>query len=109
MGQRSPEDVVLALLLLLAAPGLPLFPGPDDDRPSTPTKHDCATGSSGGDIVVCARSDANVMRIRAAYAERPIRAQAGLPGGGKVNLHGEERVVGGVSAPAAMLSLMVPF
>jgi hypothetical protein len=100
---------LFALLLLLAAPGLPIFPGPDDDSQSNLAKHDCATGGSGGDIVVCARRDANAMRLQPAYAEKPVRTQASLPGGGKVNLHAEERVVGGVTAPAAMVSVTIPF
>jgi len=111
--QLAGDCLVLILALLALLPtraGLPIFPGPDEDGAKiSASRHDCSTGGSGGDIVVCARNDSNVMRLQAAYAEKPIRAQSRLPGGGEVRAHVEERELGGARSPAAMVTVKLPF
>jgi hypothetical protein len=100
--------MLAAALLILILPQDRAPPFPADDAPLPPARaRPC--DRRGDEVVVCANwSRAQMDAAAARYAERPIRARRALDGGGSVALAGEQRAVGGVSVPAAMLTLRVP-
>lgn len=91
------------LLSLFAQYRAPIFPDLDDAR--VPARCE----RSGDDITVCA--DPGRHRIGATdprFDPRPFRPDFTLPGGGKGTVQAVERTVGGVSAPAAMVTVNIP-
>ncbi len=102
-------------LLLLAAPvaqdRAPIFPSPDEvgDAAMVPRR---ACRASGGDtITVC--GDPNGRRLptldEARWAEKPLRPDFRVPGGGKGTVEAVQRTIApGVSAPAAMVTVTLP-
>jgi hypothetical protein len=69
--------------------------------------------SEGNEIVVCGKR-AKAMDIHTAdpsiFQEKPLRAETALPFGGTIDLHGEQRtILGGQSAPAAVVTVKIPF
>ena len=101
-----------ALLMLQAAASLVApSPSPDDSllHPVLPAR--CNRSTS--EIVVCA-TDQNAYRLHAAGPD--VEPTATLPkaewrliGDTKMGVHAEQRSVGGFSAPAAMVTIKVPF
>jgi hypothetical protein len=102
-----------ALLMLQAAAATAAPPATPDQRlllqPVPPTH---CTGSS-AEIVVCAK-DQDAYRLHGAGPSieptLPAKAEWRLFGDTKMGVHGVERTLpGGVSAPAAMVTVTVPF
>jgi len=98
---------MLALLLALLVQDRPVLPAPDDD--GTRTR---AAPAEGEEIVV--RGNRDMGRFRTGpidgsrWAEKPLRPEVKLPGGGQAAVRAEQRDVGGVSVPAAMVTLKIP-
>jgi hypothetical protein len=99
----------LALLLLqVAAASGPALP---DSRPPDPSaQKDCRPDAK--EIVVCAKDkDAYRLPKIGPAMETPMlpKAEWKLFGDAKMNVHGEQRGFGGMSAPAAMATITIPF
>jgi hypothetical protein len=96
------------LLFQLAATSGPLLP--DASTAPTVSQRDCAPDAR--QIVVCAK-DRDTYRLpkTGPAIEAPLlpKAEWRLFGDAKMGVHGEERSVGGWSAPAAMATITVPF
>jgi hypothetical protein len=64
------------------------------------------------EIVVCAK-DADSYRLPKPLPppdlKGPPKAEWGLIGDAKVDAHGEQRSLGGIPAPAAMVTVTIPF
>jgi hypothetical protein len=102
---------MLAFALLLAATvqDHPAIGPPDGELSSLPPRCKPATE---GEITVCGNSDVNsryrLMPLDRSLEPRPVRARLTLPGGGQAELEAVQRGVGGVSVPAAMVTLKIP-
>lgn len=104
---------MLAALLLVAFAAqdrAPIFPSPDDagDAAMVP-KRPCRPG--GDTIIVC--GNANGSRLptldEAGWAEKPLRPDFRLPGGGKGTVEAVSRSVGpGVIVPSVMVTATIP-
>ncbi|RYY33076.1 MAG: hypothetical protein EOP59_18160 [Sphingomonadales bacterium] len=96
---------MLALLLALLVQDRPSLPAPDEDGTRT-------RSAESEEIVV--RGNRDMTRFRTGpidgsrWAEKPLRPQVRLPGGGQAAVHADQRDVGGVSVPAAMVTLKLP-
>ncbi|MBO9621522.1 MAG: hypothetical protein J7500_02295 [Sphingomonas sp.] len=100
--------IALALLLLAPQDHASAFPGGDDAPPPAP--RGCSRSGASDEITVCAR-DQSAFRVKPLtdrYREKPTRAELGLRGGGSVRAEAVQRGVGGVSVPAAMVTLRIP-
>jgi hypothetical protein len=100
----------LLLVALAAQDGAPIFPSPDEagDAAMVP-KRPCRAG--GDTITVC--GNANGSRLptldEARWAEKPLRPDFRLPGGGRGTVAAEQRTIApGVSAPALMVTATIP-
>jgi hypothetical protein len=97
----------LLLLQLATASGPQL---PDKRPPDTAPQKDCRTDTH--EIVVCAR-DKEAYRLPKVgpTVEGTLlpKAEWRLFGDAKMNVHGEQRAVGGFTAPAAMATITIPF
>jgi hypothetical protein len=99
---------MIALALLFAT--LPqhhrhVFP---DGEPVSPAR---GCDRSGDEITICGDRDQSTFRARALparYQEKPLRPEVALPGGGWGRVEAVQRGVGGVSVPAAMVTLRIP-
>ncbi|WP_448663018.1 hypothetical protein ACG3SL_20680 [Sphingomonas sp. CJ20] len=100
---------MLALLMLaLLAQNRAIVPdGEDTTRITLSPK--CET--SADEITVCGTADRDAFRLRSVaprYTEQPLRPRLTLPGGAEVEAYAEQRGVGGVSVPSAMVRLKIP-
>lgn len=105
---------MLAALLLVAFAAqdrAPIFPSPDEagDAALVP-KRPCR--ASGGDtITVCGTANGSRLPTldEARWAEKPLRPDFRLPGGGKGTVEGVQRTIApGVSVPALMVTATIP-
>jgi hypothetical protein len=100
-----------ALLLVSLAPQdhAPIFPSPDEagDAALTP-RRPCRPG--GDTITVCGtRYGMRVPTLdEARWAEKPLRPDFRLPGGGSGTVYAEQRSLPGASAPALMVTATIP-
>lgn len=100
--------VLLAIALL--AQNRTVIPDGNDQNDKTRVAPPRCT-QSGDEIVVCGANDPIVHRLRRIdprYVEKPIRPMVRLPGGGEADVAAEQRGVGGVSVPSAMVRLKIP-
>jgi hypothetical protein len=98
-----------ALLLTIAQDRSSIVPSLDDPAPASSATPRC--GQSSDEITVCGNTDQSRFRmgpVEQRYAEKPIRSQFALPGGATGSVHADQRSVGGVSVPAAMVTLRIP-
>ncbi|MEP9359169.1 hypothetical protein [Sphingomonas sp. KR3-1] len=103
--------MLAALLVAVAVPDrAPVFPSPDEagDAAMVP-KRPCRPG--GETITVC--GNPNGMRLptldEARWAEKPLRPDFRLPGGGKGTVEGVQRSIApGVSVPALFVTATIP-
>jgi len=97
-----------ALLMLQAASAVTTDPNQLLLHPVPPEP----CNRSGTDIVVCAK-DQDAYRLHGSGPQveptMPTKAEWRLFGDTKMSAHAEERSVGGFSAPAAMVTVTVPF
>jgi hypothetical protein len=112
---RDTAEVPVILLTMMAA--AIAAPAPAASPPRTVPKgaevRACDAGPA-NEVVVCARREADEpYRLKpiedARFAPRPVRAEANIPGGGKIKAHGEQGSVGGFTSPRAMVTLSWPF
>lgn len=101
-----------ALLMLQVAAATTAPPSAPDDRLLHPVQPEQCK-HSGQEIVVCAK-DQDAYRLHGSGPQIeptvPTKAEWRLFGDTKMSAHGVERSVGpGVSAPAAMVTVTVPF
>lgn len=86
-----------------------MLPAPDDDATRTASK---ACDPNGEEITVCGNTDMSRFRSGplddARWAEKPVRPDFKLPGGGRGSVRAANRNVGAVSAPAAKVTLAIP-
>ncbi|MDB5672164.1 MAG: hypothetical protein JWO25_3123 [Alphaproteobacteria bacterium] len=105
---------LLAMVLLTAGSDPPpppsLIPGVGDFDIGRATNSDPCANQRGDEIVVCghARIDKLPTVDPNRYVEPPLRVQTSFMGA-KIDMHAEEHSVGGISAPAMMLSITKPF
>ena len=103
--------MLAALLLasLAAQDHAPVFPSPDEEgAASLVPKRPCRATPDA--ITVC--GDPNGMRLptldEARFTGKPLRPGFRIPGGGRGSVVAAQRSVGGVSAPAAMVTVSIP-
>jgi hypothetical protein len=106
---------MLAQFLLLALASEPAPPEPlltDFDRfdlRNVKSPDPCEAGS-GDDIVVCGRRLQPGGAIDGSQFQDRLQPRVKIPFGGTADVHGEQHTFpGGVSAPAAMVTLKFPF
>ncbi|MET0308627.1 MAG: hypothetical protein ABW023_07965 [Sphingomonas sp.] len=98
-----------ALLLTIAQDRSSIVPSIDDEPPAGSATARC--GQTSDEITVCGNTDQSRFRalpLEQRYAEKPIRSQFALPGGATGSVHADQRSVGGISVPAAMITLRIP-
>jgi len=100
----------LLALQTAAAIATPAAGYDDFDLAKLPAKTGCDTTDTTS-IVVCGRKKAMdfVFGHPLGYAEKRIRTGVALPDGGSVTAHAVQRELPGARAPAAMVTLRLPF
>jgi hypothetical protein len=107
--------LALALLLAVTAPAQDrrvMVPGPEDsDSPArlTQLRKRCTTPAA-DEIAVCGKEEPQLgfFDLDPRFEPRPLRPTFATPGGGKGSVSAVQRGVGGVSVPAAMVTLRLP-
>ena len=112
---RKPEFIFQTMLLTLLLAAMPLqerpaLPSPGDDGTATRGEGSCAPSSD--TITVCGDASQAGFRVAplpdARYRQKPLRPVLAIPGGGRAVAYAEQRGVGGVSVPAAMVTATIP-
>jgi hypothetical protein len=113
---------ILTLLLMVApAPekaSVGLLSGAENFNLRSDSNSGPCGNRAGSDIVVCGhrKSDEIVVRDSARFADKPFKAEVALPGGAKLDTHGEQHMLADprispdlTSVPAAMVRIKIPF
>jgi hypothetical protein len=106
--------VIALMLLAVAGPAVATDAPPPGALLNQADPSACRKAQASGDVVVCGNRDAQErFRLRPVeergFAERPVRAEMTIPGGGKLKAHGQQGNVGGFTSPRAMVTLSWPF
>jgi hypothetical protein len=101
----------VSLFLLQAASAL-VSPAPASDERLLHPVPSATCHPSANEIVVCAK-DVDTYRLPKPGPppdiKGPPKAEWGLFGDAKMNVHGSQRSIGGIPAPAAMVTVTIPF
>lgn len=107
--------ILLSMLILMAEPAPPDPLPPHNFLKQAAPRRPCGQPAANGDIVVCAREEADEQyRLRPLadadrYDQKPLRAETRVFGGGKLAAHTEGANVGGFTSNRAMVTLSFPF
>lgn len=95
----------MVAVLLAQAAVVPL----DFDLAKLPKSAAKCSQGSGDEIVVCKAPDRRLHAPAKVYGDKPVRADFDIGNGKRLKVEGVQRSFPGASAPAAMVTLSIPF